>query len=390
MSILPAQRLAQLDEYFFARANRLISQVEKSHRKVLNLGIGSPDLPPPVAAITELKKELDVTTNHRYPMYRGETVLRQAIAKYYARRFSVELDPETEVLPLNGSKEGITHVSLAFLNAGDEVLVPDPGYPAYSAAATLAQALPRHFALTKEHGWFPNLKELEQMDLRKVKMWWLNYPNNPAGVQANREQLESWVEFAKRHSILIVFDNPYSDVFWGQKPASILEVPGAKDVCIELNSLSKTLNIAGWRVGMALAKPEFITALIQVKSNIDTGSFAAVQRAAAFALDQTSDEWIAQRNHIYQRRRELLCDGLEHIGFLPQPADASLYVWAEVPAVRGLVEGLCLQMIKSQQVFITPGTAFGKNGEGYVRFSLCISEELLKEGLKRIQMFLGV
>jgi len=384
MNIIPARRLAHLEEYFFARASRLIAEVERSHLKVVNMGIGSPDLPPPPGVVEQLKKELDNPRSHQYPTYRGEAVLRQAIAHYYSRRFSVQLDPETEVLPLGGSKEGITHVSLAFLNPGDEVLVPDPGYPAYSAAAALAQATPKQYSLTDETNWFPNLSELEGMDLSRVKLWWLNYPHNPTGAQASFDQLDRWVKFAKKHNILIVFDNPYCDVFWGQTPQSIFEVPGAKDVCIELNSLSKTLNLAGWRVGMAVAAPEFIRSLIQVKSNIDTGSFSAVQKAAAFALDSTTEEWITERNTVYQHRRKLLCQRLENIGFTPQPAGASLYVWAKVPAACGSVEDLCMELIKSQQVFITPGTAFGKSGEGYVRLSLCLPEKEITEGLQRL------
>jgi len=385
-----AKRLTEFQEYFFSKANKLITEVEtETGIKVINLGIGSPDLPPPVEIVAALKKKLDNPNNHKYPSYNGDPELKEAIASYYLRRFKVNLN-QAEILPLIGSKEGLVNACLAFLNPDDYALVPDPGYPAYSAGPLLAGAKLMKYLLKAENNYLPDLKEIEKLDLAKVKVWWLGYPNNPTGAVASLEDLERYVEFAKKNNLLIFYDNPYSDVYFSVvKPPSILEIKGAKDIAIEFNSFSKLYNLAGWRVGMAISSKELITPLVKVKSNIDTGIFTALQKAIAFGLNELDPSWIEERNSVYKKRADYLYKKLKELDFAVTMPQASLYIWAKSPKL-GSTEDLAFKIIKEVQVFITPGTAFGEQGESYFRFSLCQPLEVLEVALERLSKYFKV
>lgn len=385
--IVTAKRLEQFGEYFFSKVADEIKVAEQhSGRKVINLGIGSPDLPPMQEVLTFAKTLFDDPQNHMYPSYKGEKVLRDAMARYYKKRFGVDLDAETEILPLIGSKEGLVHACLAFLNPGENALVPNPGYPAYAAGPKLAGASTQEYGLSEKTNWLPDLKAIESLDLSRTKLWWLGYPNNPTGALAPRTKLEEWVKFAKKHNLFILYDNPYADIYFGTaKPHSILEIPGAKDVAMEFNSLSKSHNLAGWRVGMALSNVNAIKALLTVKSNVDTGIFPVVQKAAAFALNETSEEWIRARNNIYKERRELVLSICADLGLFASIPEASLYVWAKVPEHVKDVEAFSLNLVQRAQVFITPGTVFGTQGKRYVRISLCQPVAVLHEVKKRLK-----
>lgn len=389
MIISQATRLDQFHEYFFATANQIIADTEKeTGKKVLNLGIGSPDLPPKQEVIDCLKKELDDPINHRYPTYIGDISLRKAIAAYYARRFSVQIDPNTEVLPLIGSKEGLVHVCLALMNPGDVALIPNPGYPAYTAGPLLADGGLLPYSLEEKNHWLPDLEEIEKLDLAKVKIWWIGYPNNPTGAIATKKDMELWVQFAQKHQILLLYDNPYAEVYFTkERPPSIMEIEGAKDVAIEFNSLSKTYNLAGWRIGMAISCDSHIRTFLKVKSNIDTGIFTALQKAAAFAIEHTNNQWILQRNDVYKERRDIICQSLKKMGFVCEIPKAGLYVWAKSPITHKKVEEISFELIRQTQVFITPGTAFGSEGEGYFRISLCQPKEIIQEAMERMSQY---
>lgn len=389
MIIPQSTRLDQFQEYFFATANRIIAETEKkTDKKVLNLGIGSPDLPPKQEVIECLKKELDDPLNHRYPTYTGDISLRKAIASYYAKRFSVQVDPNTEILPLIGSKEGLVNVCFAFMNSGDVALIPNPGYPAYTAGPLLADGSVLSYPLNEKNHWLPDLVEIEKFDLSKVKIWWIGYPNNPTGAVCTKKDMALWVQFARRHKVLLLYDNPYAEVYFTNKrPPSIMEIAGAKEIAIEFNSLSKTYNLAGWRIGMAISCASHIQTLLKVKSNIDTGIFTALQKAAAFAIEHTDEQWIHQRNSVYKQRRDLVCRSLKKMGFSCEVPQASLYVWAKSPVVHKKVEELSFELIKHVQVFVTPGTAFGSEGKGYFRISLCQSKKVIQEAMERLEQY---
>lgn len=389
MIIPQSTRLDQFQEYFFATANRIIAETEKeTGKKVLNLGIGSPDLPPKQEVIEQLKKELDNPLNHRYPTYTGDISLRKAISAYYAQRFSVQIDPNTEILPLIGSKEGLVNVCFAFMNPGDVALIPNPGYPAYTAGPLLADGAILSYPLNAKDHYLPDFAEIEKLNLSKVKIWWIGYPNNPTGTVCTKKDMALWVKFARKHKMLLLYDNPYAEVYFTKiQPPSIMEIAGAKEIAIEFSSLSKTYNLAGWRIGMAISCASHIQTLLKVKSNIDTGIFTALQKAAAFAIEHTDKQWIHQRNSIYKQRRDLVCRSLKKMGFSCEVPQASLYVWAKSPVVHKKVEELSFELIKHAQVFITPGTAFGSEGEGYFRISLCLSEELIQEAMDRLSKY---
>lgn len=388
MIIPQSTRLDQFQEYFFATANRIIAETEKdTGKKVVNLGIGSPDLPPKQEVIEYLKKELDDSLNHRYPTYTGDISLRKAIAVYYAQRFSVQINPNTEILPLIGSKEGLVNVCFAFMNPGDVALIPNPGYPTYTAGPLLADGTILSYPLNEKNHWLPDLSIIEKFDLSKVKIWWIGYPNNPTGAVATQKDMELWVQFARKHNILLLYDNPYAEVYFTNKrPQSIMKIAGAKNITIEFNSLSKTYNLAGWRIGMAISCASHIQTFLKVKSNIDTGIFTALQKAAAFAIEHTDAQWIHQRNVIYKQRRDFVCRSLREMGFTCEVPQAGLYVWAKSPIAYKKVELLSFELIKHAQVFITPGTAFGSEGEGYFRISLCQPKELIQEAMKRLAL----
>ncbi|MFQ5341403.1 MAG: LL-diaminopimelate aminotransferase [Anaerolineae bacterium] len=379
-----SKRMERVPPYVFAHVSKLIAGKKAQGVDVINLGIGSPDLPTPAHIVDVLKRAAEDPTNHGYPSYTGMPAFRKAIAGWYKRRFDVDLDPDTEVVPLIGSKEGIAHLAMALVGPGDIALVPDPGYPTYRMGTVLADADSYPMPLLARNGFLPDLDAIPADVVERARVLWLNYPNNPTGAVAPLSFFEDVVVFARRHNIVIAHDNPYADVtFDGYQAPSLLQVPGAKDVAVELNSLSKTYNMAGWRVGMAVGNAGVIAGLIRVKSNVDTGIFNPIQIAASTALEGDQD-WIAERNAVYQRRRDILLEGLAAVGLEAHKPKAALYVWAQTP--RGQKSSdFAMHVLDHAGVWITPGSAYGEAGEGYVRLSLCATEERLKEAMDRLQ-----
>ena len=329
-----------------------------------------------------LKESLSDVSAHKYQSYQGLPELRETIADFYHEHFNVALSPVSEVLPLMGSKEGIMHISMAFLNEGDQVLIPNPGYPTYSSVTKLVGAKPIYYDLTEEHQWLPDFSELERQYLSKVKLMWISYPHMPTGALATHKFYDDVINFAKRHNILVVNDNPYSFIL-NDKPRSVLQYKGAKDYCLELNSLSKTFNMAGWRVGMVLGHSEYINAILKVKSNMDSGMFYGIQKGAIEAL-RCSELWYISLNSVYQTRRKLIWELAERLKCTFDKDTSGLFVWAKLP--RGIKSEVFIdKVLKEYSLFIAPGTIFGSNGEGYVRFSLCASEEDIKEAIERVR-----
>lgn len=390
MIIKQAKRLSNVQEYYFSQKLQQIRQMEVSGKKIINLGIGSPDMNPSENTINELIRSAQHPKSHGYQSYRGIPELRKAIANFYNETYNTVLNSDTEILPLLGSKEGITHISLAFLNAGDKVLVPDPGYPTYSSVTNMTEAKIIHYNLTEKNNWMPDIKELTSLVERykkqkgKIKLLWLNYPNMPTGAEATDECFEKLIAFAKKHKILICHDNPYSMVLNSSKPKSILSYPGAMEVAIELNSLSKSHNMAGWRVGWVAGKKEYMDTIIKVKSNVDSGMFLPVQKAAAEALNNTSS-WHSKRNEEYKRRREKVWELLDTIECDYSIQQVGLFVWAKLKNQKMSSEAFVEKILQEANVFITPGFIFGKNGEGYVRVSLCSETSAIEEAIQRIK-----
>lgn len=384
-NIKPADRLSNVSEYYFSRKLKEVARMNAEGKDVISLAIGSPDMPPSEATIDVLCREARKADTHGYQPTIGTPELRQAMAGFYKRWYNVELDPATEIQPLIGSKEGILHVTLAFVNPGDSVLVPNPGYPTYTALSKLLGANIINYDLSAQKGWQPDFEALESMDLSNVKLMWTNYPNMPTGANARRETYEKLVEFARRHNIVIVNDNPYSFILNRDERLSILQVPGAKDCCIEFNSMSKSHNMPGWRVGMLATNAEFIKWIIKVKSNIDSGTFRPLQLAAAQAY-QNSDEWHHQANiETYARRRELAEEIMTQIGCEFDPNQVGMFLWGRIPENYSDAEELTERVLHKARVFITPGFIFGTNGKRYVRISLCAKEEAIKTALERIK-----
>ena len=386
MIIHPAERTSSVQEYYFSRKLKEIALIN-SHRAaagedpVINLGIGSPDGMPPQEAIEALTASAVQPGNHAYQSYVGLSELRQAFADWYARWYGVQLDPSKEIQPLVGSKEGILLISLAFLNKRDKVLVPDPGYPTYSSASRLVEAEIVTYDLKAENGWQPDFEELERMDLRGVKIMWTNYPGMPTGAQATEDLYARLVDFGKRHGIMICNDNPYSFIL-NDNPLSILAQPGAKECCVELNSLSKAHNMAGWRIGMVAAEADVIEQILKVKSQMDSGMFKPLQLAAVEALKQ-GPEWFARLNEEYARRRVLAGEIFDILGVEYDCNSSGMFLWGRVPEGKG--ETLADRILYEAGVFITPGFIFGRNGENYIRISLCAKPELLKKAAERIR-----
>ena len=378
----PANRLNSVQEYYFSRKLREVRQRMGSGQDVINMGIGSPDLPPPGAALSALTESLSQPTAHKYQSYQGTPALRQTIATYYQDAFDVALNPENEVLPLMGSKEGIMHISMAFLNEGDGVLIPNPGYPTYASVTELvgAQAVP--YTLSAATHWLPNLEALAKQDLTGVKLMWVNYPHMPTGAKADAAFLAELVAFAKTHDLLIINDNPYANIL-NDAPMSLLQVPSAKDVGLELQSLSKAYNMAGWRVGMVCGSAAHIQDILKVKSNMDSGMFFGLQQGAMAALAQGS-AWFSELNATYRSRRELIWQLAEALGTTFERNTAGMFVWAKLPEGALDSEAYIDALLEEHHIFIAPGTIFGTAGAGYVRFSLCVSEERIVEALKRI------
>ena len=382
--ISPAQRLASVSEYYFSRKLKEVAQLNAQGMDIISLAIGSPDQPPSNATIETLCREARCPDAHGYQPTCGIPQLREAMAQFYARWYGVSLDPLTEIQPLIGSKEGILHVTLALVNPGERVLVPNPGYPTYTSLSRLLGCEVCYYDLLPEHGWQPDFEALERMDLTGVKLLWCNYPHRPTGAAARRKTYEQLVDFGRRHGIVIVNDNPYSFIL-GQERLSILQVEGARDVCIEFNSLSKSHNMPGWRVGMIATNAQFIQWILRVKSNIDSGTFRPLQLAAATALEN-SDEWHTAANvDVYARRRHIAEEIMRALGCTFDPSQVGMFLWGRIPDCYADVEVLTERILHEARVFLTPGFIFGSNGQRYVRISLCASEARMAEALQRIQ-----
>ena len=383
-----ASRVEKIPPYLFVEISRKIAQKRREGIEVISFGIGDPDIETPAPVIQKLRETSGDLPNHRYPETEGLPEFRKATADWYQRRFGVSLDPETEVISLIGAKEGIGHAALCFIEPGDIALVPDPGYPVYSVGTWFAGGECHWMPLKEENGWLPDLEAIPEDVARRAKVIWLNYPNNPTGAIADIGYFEQAVEFAKEYDLAVLHDACYTDVTYdGYRHPSFLEVPGAMDVGMEFHSLSKTYNMTGWRLGMAVGNAAMINALLIVKSNLDSGVPQAIQQMGIEALE-TSDSWIDERNAIYQRRRDKVLSTLADIGLEVDPPKASLYVWARVP--DGFTSGeLAEQLLEECDVVVTPGASYGDSGEGYVRFSLTIQDDLLDEGLRRLTAWTG-
>ena len=382
--IQAADRLSLVQEYYFSRKLKEVAQLNAAGHDIISLAIGSPDMPPSEQTIEKLCEVAHDPNAHGYQITMGIPELRHAMAGFYKRWYGVDIDGNTEVLPLIGSKEGILHVTLAFVNPGDEVLVPNPGYPTYTSLSKILGAKIVNYNLREDNGWQPDFEELEQMDLSKVKLMWTNYPNMPTGGRAQRENYERLVKFAKDHDIVVVNDNPYSFIL-SEERLSILQVPGAKDCCIEFNSMSKSHNMPGWRVGMCITNAQFIQWIMKVKSNIDSGTFRGIQLAAAEALNN-SEEWHRTYNiETYARRRQWAEKIMDVLGCTYDKRQVGMFLWGKIPEKYADVEELTERVLHEARVFITPGFIFGSNGARYIRISLCAKEEKIQQALERIK-----
>jgi len=379
--IAKANRLQQVKEYYFSTKLREVRQLKAEGKPVINIGIGSPDLDPPITVSRAMQNAIQQNHIHGYQSYQGIPELRDAIADFYRQHYNVNVNPENEILPLMGSKEGIMHISMAFLNSGDEVLIPNPGYPTYTSVTNLVEAVPVAYDLVEKNNWFPDLETLAKTDLSKVKIMWVNYPHMPTGSKPTEQLFKELVKFAKQHQILIVNDNPYSFIL-NDTPKSILEIEGAKDVAIELNSLSKTFNMAGWRIGMLLGSVKNITTVLQVKSNMDSGMFYGIQQGAIAAL-QSDVHWFKNLNDVYEKRRKIAWKIADTLNCTYDNNTAGLFVWAKLSEGKIATE-ITDELLYKYNIFLAPGTIFGSNGEGYIRISLCVSEDSLQEVLTRI------
>lgn len=379
--ITKADRLNIIEEYYFSTKLKEVNSLIKKGKPIINLGIGSPDLQPPQEALEALKASLTDQSANSYQSYNGLEDLRISISKFYNKHYDVDLDFTSEILPLMGSKEGIMHISLAFLNVGDSVLIPNPGYPTYAAATNLVQAKPIFYDLKSENNWLPNLKELEKINLKKVKLMWVNYPHMPTGANCDINFLEELISFAKKHQILLVNDNPYSFIL-NRKPISIFNVKGSKDYCLELNSLSKTFNMSGWRVGMVCGNKANITNILTVKSNMDSGMYYPIQKAAIAVLN-SPNSWFDKMNDIYEERRVLVKKLADSLNCEYDNKTSGMFIWAKINNDTKSKE-FTNELLDKYNIFIAPGDIFGSNGEGYVRFSLCATKELITKAIKRI------
>ena len=381
--IVPARRVGSVQEYYFSRKLKEVAEMNAAGKNVINLGVGSPDLPPSDDTIEALCQHARRADEHGYQPYVGIPELRQGFAGWYKRWYGVELDPRTEIQPLIGSKEGILHISLAFLNPGDGVLVPNPGYPTYSSVSKLVEANLIPYDLKEELGWQPDFEELEKMDLTNVKLMWTNYPNMPTGANASRELYERLVAFGRKHGIVVCNDNPYSFIL-NDHPLSILSVPGAKEVCIELNSMSKAHNMPGWRMAMLASNARFVQWVLKVKSNIDSGQFKPMQYAAVEALSAPK-EWYDRMNDVYRSRRDLAGQIMRALGCEYDARQVGMFLWGRIPDSAKSSEAVADKLLYEANVFLTPGFIFGSRGDRYIRISLCCKNETLAEALRRIQ-----
>lgn len=383
--IQPAQRINEIQEYYFSRKLKEVARLNTEGRDIISLAIGSPDMPPSEATVDKLCEVARDPHAHGYQPTAGLPELRRAMAGFYKRTYGVELDPMTEVQPIIGSKEGIMYVTLAFCNPGDEVLIPNPGYPTYTAISKIFGTRITYYDLLEDNGWQPDFEQLERMDLSRVKVLWANYPNMPTGGDARRETLERLVDFARRHQIVVVNDNPYSLIL-NEHPTSLLQVEGAKECCIEFNSMSKSHNMPGWRVAMMASNPQYISWMFKVQSNIENGTFRGIQLAAAEAYNTNTPEWHREYNiEVYRHRRQLAEQVMTALGCTFDPAQVGMFLWGRIPDRYADVEELTERVLHEARVFITPGFIFGSNGRRYVRISLCAKDEKIAEALRRIK-----
>lgn len=383
-NIKPASRLDAVQEYYFSRKLKEVARLNAEGQDIISLAIGSPDQPPSPQTIDKLCEVAHDPSAHGYQPTMGTMELRKAMADFYHRWYGVEVDAASEVQPLIGSKEGILHITLAFVNPGDEVLVPNPGYPTYTSLSKILGAKVVNYNLDEDNGWQPDFEELERRDLSRVKLMWTNYPNMPTGGDARMETYSKLVDFARRHDIVVVNDNPYSFIL-NEHPLSLLQVEGAKDCCIELNSMSKGYNMPGWRVGMCVSNPQFISWILKIKSNIDSGTFRGLQLAAAEALATNTEEWHREYNiNVYRRRREIAERIMQALGCTYDDSQVGMFLWGKIADKYANAEQLTERVLHEARVFITPGFIFGSNGERYVRISLCAQDDKMQEALRRI------
>lgn len=384
-AVHPATRLSNVQEYYFSRKLKEVARLNAEGRDIISLAIGSPDMPPSQRTVERLCEVASQPEAHGYQPTMGTPELRQAMADFYARWYGVDVDAQTEVLPLIGSKEGILHVTLAFVNPGEEVLVPNPGYPTYTSLSKILGAKVVSYDLREDNAWQPDFDELESMDLSNVKLMWTNYPNMPTGGNAQRETYERLVDFALRHNIVVVNDNPYSFIL-NEHPMSIMQVEGARECCIEFNSMSKSHNMPGWRVGMCIANPTFTSWILKIKSNVDSGTFRGIQLAAAAALNWNTLEWHREANiTTYRRRRDKAERMMTTLGCTYDPQQVGMFLWGRIPDAYDGCEQLTERVLNEARVFITPGFIFGSNGNRYVRISLCAKDENMDEALERMK-----
>ncbi len=383
-NIKPASRLDAVQEYYFSRKLKEVARLNAEGQDIISLAIGSPDQPPSPQTIDKLCEVAHDPSAHGYQPTMGTMDLRKAMADFYHRWYGVEVDAASEVQPLIGSKEGILHITLAFVNPGDEVLVPNPGYPTYTSLSKILGAKVVNYNLDEDNGWQPDFEELEHRDLSRVKLMWTNYPNMPTGGDARMETYRKLVDFARRHDIVVVNDNPYSFIL-NEHPLSLLQVEGAKDCCIELNSMSKGYNMPGWRVGMCVSNPQFISWILKIKSNIDSGTFRGLQLAAAEALTTNTEEWHREYNiNVYRRRREIAERIMQALGCTYDDSQVGMFLWGKTADKYANAEQLTERVLHEARVFITPGFIFGSKGERYVRISLCAQDDKMQEALRRI------
>lgn len=377
-----AKRLESIKEYYFSKKLEEVRALAASGKTILNLGIGSPDLPPPAEAVEALTEALLHPNAHQYQPYKGQSKFREAIREFYIEQYDVNLDSDMEILPLMGSKEGILHISMAYLNEGDEVLIPNPGYPTYASVTKLVGAKAVYYDLLEQNGWLPDLEELSKRDLRNTKLMWVNYPHMPTGTVATKELFQKLIAFGKQHDILIVNDNPYSFIL-NESPLSILSIKGAMETALELNSLSKTFNMAGWRIGMVCGSEKHLKTILKVKSNMDSGMFFPVQAGAIAAMKNASG-FIALQNEHYFKRREKANELALALDCTPLKNAVGLFVWAKINT-NTASEELVNDLLHKYGIFVAPGMIFGSNGEGYIRISLCASEEIFDSALNKIE-----
>lgn len=382
-NITPANRVGSVQEYYFSKKLKEVAEMNAAGKNVINLGVGSPDLPPSEQTIETLCEHARKANEHGYQPYVGIPELRKGFADWYKTWYNVDLDPKTEIQPLIGSKEGILHISLAFLNPGDGVLVPNPGYPTYSSVSKLVEARLIPYELKEELGWQPDFEELEKMDLSNVKLMWTNYPNMPTGANASVELYEKLVAFGRKHGIIICNDNPYSFIL-NEHPLSILSIPGAKEICIEMNSMSKAHNMPGWRMAMLASNAQFVQWILKVKSNIDSGQFKPMQYAAVEALSAKKD-WYDNMNRVYRSRRDLAGQIMRTLGCEYDENQVGMFLWGRIPDSAESGEAIANKVLYEANVFLTPGFIFGSRGERYIRISLCCKNETLEEALRKIE-----